>query len=98
MTKKSRLEVLAASWRRCFLAPGVVLLIVGAAGCATEPLPTSPICETDEELTAVEACDATYACCTRACADTRSRSEPSVNRDCMNACAASLEKCYRAVK
>ena len=84
------------------LAASIMLCALGVVGCtaseSNDPLPAAPECETDEQLETVDACQAIYSCCTRACADTRSRTEPGINRDCMAACSASLEKCYEGIE
>lgn len=83
---------------RPLLAGMTMLAALAVAGCAADPLPAAPECETEASLVASEACEAAYACCTRACADTRSRSRSGDDKDCLAACASSLAECYRAIE
>jgi len=84
------------------LTVGTILVAIAVAGCATskssDAVPPRPSCETEEQLTTAEACEAVYSCCTRACADTRTSRDGRAKDECMDACTASLEECYRAIE
>lgn len=72
-----------------------IFIVFAVGGCATSPEPPMPECETEEQRTTAEACQTVYSCCTRACAGYGGK---RTNEECVAACAASLEDCYRAIE